>query len=99
MTNKKQPFAVEHIREFGDGSCLLKAVNIKPGFTTGDLIDYVLTRKGEAGYIHPANNTNPVLRAEYSNGKLLNPFIIPNREIKRLEIYGGYHRWDYIFEI
>lgn len=94
-----RPFEVEHIREFGDGTCDLRAVKIKPGFTTGDLIDYVLTRRDDVGYIHRAGDNHPAERVEYSRGKLLNAFIIPNKPIKSLEIYGGYHRWDYIYEI
>ena len=94
-----KPFEVEHIREYGDGTCQLRAVRIKPGFTTGDLIDYVLTRKGDVGCIHPAGNTAPAQRVEYSDGKLLNAFIIPNKPVKGLTIYGGYHCWDYIFEV
>lgn len=94
-----KPFETEHIREFGDGTCQLRAVKIKPGFTTGDLIDYVLTRKNDVGYIHPLKDTDPSQRVEYSDGKLLNAFIIPNKPIKTLTIYGGYHRWDYIYEV
>ena len=94
-----KPFEVEHIREFGDGACELRAVKMKPGFTTGDLIDYILTRKNDVGYIYPLGNESPAQRVEYSRGELLNDFIIPNKPIKRLQIYGGYHRWDYIFEI
>lgn len=93
-----KPFEVEHVREFGDGTCLLRAVKIKPGFTTGDLIDYVLTRKGDNGAIYPAD-PHPEQVAQYRDGKLTSTFIIPEKPIKSLEIYGGYHRWDYIFKV
>lgn len=93
-----RPFEVEHIREFGDGTCELRAI-LKPGFTTGDLIDNVLTRKEDVGYIYRTGNNHPAERVEYSRGKLMNAFIIPNKPIKSLEIYGGYHRWDYIYEV
>ena len=93
-----RPFEVEHIREIGDGTCELRAI-LKPGFTTGDLIDYVLTRKEDGGYIYRTGNNHPAERVEYSRGKLMNAFIIPNKPIKSLEIYGGYHRWDYIYEV
>lgn len=93
-----RPFEVEHIREFGDGTCELRAI-LKPGFTTGDLIDNVLTRKEDVGYIYRTGNNHPAERVEYSRGKLMNAFIIPNKPIKSLKIYGGYHRWDYIYEV
>ena len=91
-----KPFSVEHVREYADGCCTLRAVNIKPGLMPSELIDWVLTaRKDDVGYIYTADK-NPAQRAEYKFGKLINTFIIPEREIKALELYGGYHRWDYI---
>lgn len=94
----KQPFTTRHIREFGDGTCQLVAENLRPGFTTGQLLDYVLTRKADAGAVHPFEPL-PGQRAEYRNGKFTNTFIIPEKPIKRLTIFGGYHIWDYVFEI
>lgn len=91
-----KPFSVEHVREYADGTCTLRAVNIKPGLMPSDLIEWVLTtRKADVGAIYTADK-KPAQRAEYERGHLTNTFIIPEREIKALEIYGGYHRWDYI---
>lgn len=93
-----RPFEVEHIREFGDGSCELRAVKMQPGFTTGDLIDYVLSRKGDAGRIEPTNH-DKLGTLNYAFGKAENDYFIPEKPIKRLTLIGGYHKWDYIYEI
>lgn len=94
-----KPFETEHIREFGDGTCEMRAVKIKPGFTTGDLIDYVLEhRKNDSGAIYPSP-FKPGQRAEYCNGHTINLYAIPEKPVKALTLIGGYHRWDYIFEI
>lgn len=96
MTESKRPFSVEHVREYGDGCCTLRAYNIKPGLLPSELIKYVLeSRNGDSGAIYTADS-NPAQRVEYSRGHLTNTFTIPDREIKRMEMYGGYHRWDYI---
>lgn len=92
-----RPFEVEHIREFGDGTCELRAI-LKPGFTTGDLIDYVLSRKEDNGRIQPTNG-NKLGTLNYAFGKAENDYFIPEKEIKRLTLIGGYHMWDYIYEI
>lgn len=92
-----RPFEVEHIREFGDGTCELRAI-LKPGFTTGDLIDYVLSRKEDNGRIQPTNG-NKLGTLNYAFGKAENDYFIPEKEIKRLTLIGGYHKWDYIYEI
>lgn len=92
-----RPFEVEHIREFGDGTCELRAI-LKPGFTTGDLIDYVLSRKQDAGRIEPTNG-NKLGTLNYAFGKAENDYFIPEKPIKRLTLIGGYHKWDYIYEI
>lgn len=92
-----RPFEVEHIREFGDGTYELRAI-LKPGFTTGDLIDYVLSRKQDAGRIEPTNG-NKLGTLNYAFGKAENDYFIPEKEIKRLTLIGGYHKWDYIYEI
>ena len=92
-----RPFEVEHIREFGDGTCELRAI-LKPGFTTGDLIDYVLSRKEDNGRIQPTNG-NKLGTLNYAFGKAENDYLIPEKEIKRLTLIGGYHKWDYIYEI
>lgn len=89
-------FSVEHVREYADGSASLRAVNIKPGLMPSELIEWVLAaRKYDVGAIYTADK-NPAQRAEYSHGHLTSTFIIPDQEIKSMEIYGGYHRWDYI---
>lgn len=96
MTDTKRPYSVEHVREYGDGSCSLRAYNIKPGLLPSQLINYVLeTHSSDTGAIYTSDR-NPAQRAEYNRGHLTNTFIIPEKEIKRIEIYGGYHRWDYI---
>lgn len=92
-----RPFEVEHIREFGDGTCELRAI-LKPGFTTGDLIDYVLSRKEDNGRIEPTNG-NKLGTLNYAFGKAENDYFIPEKEIKRMTLIGGYHKWDYIYEI
>ena len=92
-----RPFEVEHIREFGDGTCELRAI-LKPGFTTGDLIDYVLSRKEDNGRIQPTNG-NKLGTLNYAFGKAENDYFIPEKEIKRLTLIGGYHKWDYIYEV
>lgn len=93
-----RPFEVEHIREFGDGTCELRAVKMQPGFTTGDLIDYVLSRKQDAGCIEPINH-DKLGTLNYAFGKAENDYFIPEKPIKRLTLIGGYHKWDYIYEI
>lgn len=93
-----QPFKVRHVREFGDETCLLEAYDLKPGLTAGELIEYVLTRTTQSGQIHPKDPA-PGQVAMYERGRLTNTFIIPDQPILRLTLYGGYNRWDYIFEI
>lgn len=92
-----QPFKVRHIREFGDGTCQLEAYDLPPGFSTSDLLSYVLTRTTEVGKIFDNDKCSAVV--EYSRGKITNLFILKNEPIKRLTLFGGYNVWDYVFEV
>lgn len=103
MTDK--PFTLEYVTGFGDGTSAYAARDIRPGFTTGDLLDYVLTRKGEHGRIAPIVLRHgiryPAPRdqvAEYAAGTFTNTFVIPERHILKMDVFKSYGgRVDYDF--
>lgn len=99
----KAPFTLHHVAELSDGTGAYLAVDIKPGFTSGDLIDYVQTQPGKHGTIKPICfrggwrvPTPPDQVVEYAGGKLTNTFIVPNKPVQKMDVYVGYGgREDY----
>lgn len=77
---------------FGD-ACSLYKVTVRKPMSVQDLIDYVLTEKGEWGYIDVNMH-----RLEYRHGRIVSDNLTDvekQTEIKDVFAYGGWSRMDY----
>lgn len=88
-----KPFELTESRgPFGDACSLYNIKVLKP-MSVLDLIDYVLTEKGEWGYIDVNEH-----RLEYRHGRIVSDNLNDaekQTEIKDVFAYGGWSRMDY----
>lgn len=83
---------VESRGPFGD-ACSLYKVQVRKPMSVQDLIDYVLTEKGEWGYIDVNEH-----RLEYRYWTIVSDNLTDadkQTEIKDMFAYGGWSRMDY----